>query len=432
MKTKRLVLGDLALVATLALCVAPASHAQAPAPPAARPTFEERLAAKAAESRHAVSLQNGKLSGPGWDLLVQEGQQSRFFLVGEEHGIAEIPTVVKELFRILQPAGYRHLAIEVSPPMATILDETARGADGLKRLSAFFKENPPGAPFFTLQEEAELLVAARAAVPGADPVLWGLDYEVMGAQVLLDAVRKQAPEGPAKAAAEALYQKAAADWKTVKETQNPGAFFSFANPPGLFDALRQAWPNPDPESALILDVLQETLAINQMFVKGQNWESNQRRAQLNRRNFLRLWNQARTRGTAPRVLFKFGAFHMTRGRSGTEVFDLGNLVSEMAAAEGSQSFHLLVIGAPGTQHAAFNPVKLQYEPAPVALVAQAALQTIVAQALPEGSTLFDLRALRPLFSAARTKTVDPELMRIVHGFDALLVLGGSQSARMLP
>ncbi|HEX5718499.1 MAG TPA: hypothetical protein VF179_20215 [Thermoanaerobaculia bacterium] len=59
------------------------------------------------------------------------------------------------------------------------------------------------------------------------------------------------------------------------------------------------------------------------------------------------------------------------------------------------------------------------------------LGPIVGQPLPEGFTLIDLRSLRPLFSAARTKKTDPELMRIVHGFDAILVLTGSRPSQMM-
>ncbi|HEV2845705.1 MAG TPA: hypothetical protein VG477_12715, partial [Thermoanaerobaculia bacterium] len=89
MKTKALMfLGFLALVVSGALAQEPAS------PPAKGPTFEERLAARAAENRYAVSYKNGAFSGPGWERLVEEGKKSRFFLVGEEHGVAEIPAVV--------------------------------------------------------------------------------------------------------------------------------------------------------------------------------------------------------------------------------------------------------------------------------------------------------------------------------------------------
>lgn len=430
---KRIILLLLAMVLLLDIVQA---QAQTPAPPstsAPAPTFEQRLAARAAENRHAVTFQNGAFSGPGWDMLLAEGRKSRFFLVGEEHGVAEIPAVVRELFLALQPAGYRHLAIEISPPMAAVLDERARGADGLQKLSSFFGEHPPGVAFFTLREEAELLVAARAAAAGSAPVLWGLDYEVSADRYLFDRMRRKAPDGPAKAAVEALHDKSAAAWKTVSTEKNPAAFFSFANPPEVLDDLRRAWPNPDPESALALDVIGETLAINRAFVEGRNWESNERRARLNRKNFLRHWSQARDTGpAAPRVLFKFGASHMLRGRNVSEVFDLGNLASEMAAAEGSQSFHLLVVGGAGTQHAVFNPVSLAYEPAPVDLVTEEGLQGIAGQALPEGYTVIDLRPLRPLLSSARTRTANPELMRIVHGFDAILILTGSRPSQMLP
>ena len=421
------------MLAILLLGLAGSSRAQAPSPsPTPAPTFEQRLAARAAENRHAVTFQNGAFSGPGWDLLLAEGRKSRFFLVGEEHGVAEIPAVVRELFRALQPDGYRHLAIEISPPMATVLDELARGADGLQKLSAFYRQYPPGVAFFTLKEEAELLVAARAAVAGSTPVLWGLDYEVTADRYLFDRIRRKAPDGPAKAAAEALYEQSAVAWKTVSTEKNPAAFFSFANAPEILNDLRQAWPNPDPESAQALDVIGETLAINRAFVENRNWESNDRRARLNRKNFLGHWVEDREMGPAPRVLFKMGASHMLRGRNVTEVFDLGNLVSEMAAAEGSQSFHLLVAGGDGTQHAIFNPMSLAYEPAPVDLVAEAGLRVITGQVLPAGYTLIDLRPLRPLLSAARTKTVDPELMRMVHGFDAVLILTGSHASQGLP
>lgn len=241
MKANRLALVGLAAV----LWTSSASAQTSPAP---APTFEERLAAKAAESRHAVRFKDGAFSGPGWDLLVKEGHASRFFLVGEEHGVAEIPAVVRELFRALQPAGYRHLAIEISPPMATVLDGLAR--EGLPKVTSFFQEYPPGVAFFTLKEEAELLVAARAAVAGDAPVLWGLDYEVTADRFLLDRMRRKTPEGPARQAVEALHEKSAAAWKTVSETKNPAAFFSFSASPDVLTDLRQAWPDPDPESAL--------------------------------------------------------------------------------------------------------------------------------------------------------------------------------------
>ena len=77
-------------------------------------------------------------------------------------------------------------------------------------------------------------------------------------------------------------------------------------------------------------------------------------------------------------------------------------------------------------------MEVPYEPAPDDAALEEGLGPIVGQALPQGFTLIDLRLLRPLLSYAQTKTVDPELMRIVHGFDAILVLTGSHPSQMLP
>ena len=71
-------------------------------------------------------------------------------------------------------------------------------------------------------------------------------------------------------------------------------------------------------------------------------------------------------------------------------------------------------------------------PANVDLANEEGLGPITSQPFPAGFTLIDLRPLRSLFSAARTKKSDPEIMRIVHGFDAILVLTGSHPSQMLP
>ena len=65
---------------------------------------------------------DGRLSGAGAELLLAAGRDAQFFLIGEEHGVAEIPLVAAGLFRELAPAGYRHLAIETGEFMAAELN----------------------------------------------------------------------------------------------------------------------------------------------------------------------------------------------------------------------------------------------------------------------------------------------------------------------
>ncbi len=59
---------------------------------------------------------------------------------------------------------------------------------------------------------------------------------------------------------------------------------------------------------------------------------------------------------------KFGASHMMRGRTSTEVFDLGTLVPELAEIEGGRAFQLLVLPGTGSRIAQLDPASLTYQP----------------------------------------------------------------------
>ena len=50
---------------------------------------------------------------------------------------------------------------------------------------------------------------------------------------------------------------------------------------------------------------------------------------------------------------------------------------------------------------------------------------------PDAFTLIDLRALRPPVFCQRHKALDADLVRTIHGFDALLVLTGSTASANL-
>ncbi|MBG7614255.1 hypothetical protein IWC96_03025 [Brevundimonas sp. BAL450] len=416
---RRAVLG-----ATASALAASSVRAQTPAAqtPAAPTALEERLVEAARAARHRLDYDGARFSGPAWDLLVERGRTAQFFLLGEDHGIAENPKLAAALYAALVPAGYEKLAVEISPPMAAELDAavTAGGIDGLRRLFA-----DPGAQvaFFGMAEEAELLAAARQASPDG-PFLWGLDYEVGGDRRLITRLH-EAPK-PAAATAALAELKAASDasWARYEETRNPQFIFSFSGDPALVRAVRAAWPDPDADSGWILDTLEETFEINRLWVSQQGHESNLRRARFNRANLLRYWRHERARDRAPRVMFKFGAGHMVRGLSPTAVFDIGTLAPEIAATVGGEAYHLLVLPGAGSQVAGFDPTAWTYRPGEAGHYGQG-LEPIIGQALPDAFTLIDLRPLRPLIPGGRLAAAGTDLSRLVHGFDAVLVMSGS-------
>jgi hypothetical protein len=108
----------------------------------------------------------------------------------------------------------------------------------------------------------------------------------------------------------------------------------------------------------------------------------------------------------------------------TETYDLGTLLPELAALEGSKAFHLLVLPGAGSKVAVFNPVEWTYAPAPAKDSYAKGLEPILGAAHAGAFTLIDLRPLRPLLVSGR-EGATPDLMRTVHGFDAVLVMSGS-------
>jgi hypothetical protein len=395
----------------------------APADEATGPSKEDKITAAAIENRSVLDFDGKTFSGPGWDRLVAEGRAAQFFLLGEEHGIAENPVLAAQLFAMLASHGYSKLAIEISPTMAGLLDD-ALARDGLDGLRDLFSR-PGGEPaFFGMEQEARMLAAVRAVVPVDEPVLWGTDYEVASDRPLIELLEKADKPPAAAVALEALAGASAASWAEYERTGSPQFIFGFAGDPALVRAVRDAWPEPDAASAVILDTLERTLSINNHWMQGRPWESNRARAELQRDNFLRHWKAEKRRGATPRVMAKLGGSHMVRGLSQTAVYDLGTLLPEIAAIEGGHSFSVLVLPGAESLVAVLNPSTWSYEPRPAKDSYGAGLEPLMGAAHEGAFTLIDLAALRAVVGMNRGE-LDDELFRVVHGFDMLLVMSGS-------
>ncbi|HET7232582.1 MAG TPA: hypothetical protein VFJ16_21410 [Longimicrobium sp.] len=400
-----------AALAALALCAAPLAA-------------QDSLAALLRANAHPMQADaDGRLSGAGAELLLAAGRDAQFFLIGEEHGVAEIPRVAAGLFRELAPAGYRHLAIETGEFLATELNRRVLADSGGAAYAAFVREYFPGAPFYNWREDAALLRTAIAAAGGRPDVLWGLDYDILADRYTLRRLRDIAPTPRARAAAEAVIARADSALRQALATQNPGLLMMFGGPDDVYAPLRAAYaPAPGSEADRIIRLMEATRQINGYFGRGEGYLSNLNRARLNKQQFMRQLDAATAReGRMPRVMMKFGSSHMVRGRSFTNVFDLGTLASEIADVHGSRSFGVLMLGGAGTKHAAIDPRVFRSVEAPVEVEPWA--QPFYDAADPQRWTVLDLRPIR-----ARIPRLGPlpaETLQVLYGFDAVVILSGS-------
>jgi hypothetical protein len=372
------------------------------------------LTAELQKSRLAVSLKEGKLSGPGADLLMNALASTQFFLIGEEHETAEIPKLATALLPAAWKNGYRHVAFEVGPfSIARVgsYEETA----------AYLKRYPWSLPFLSWKEEAEL--HAAAAKLGA--TIWGIDQEFIlaGTANLERLVTLAKDDASREAAAKLLERSRAGDAELVK-TKNPGALFMFTATAEDFTALRAAFAGNGEALKLIdaLDASREIYALN----RTSGWESNYKRSLLMKRLFSDAYAAAVAKGEArPKVFVKLGATHTMRGRSMTGVYDLGSLVPELAFLNGTRSFSLLVLPAGGfvNSHRPFSPddtdKRAAYDPAKALPFDAKPLFDAVS---PTEWSLFDLRPLRVALQRSKMEPLEPRFRNVLWGYDAILII----------
>ena len=91
-------------------------------------------------------------------------------------------------------------------------------------------------------------------------------------------------------------------------------------------------------SQSLVEALIQTHEIYGLNRAGRTYESNRQRALLMKSWFERKYTEAKGAGSgAPKVLFKFGLYHMYRGFNPLNSLEIGNHVAELAEGLGTQS-----------------------------------------------------------------------------------------------
>jgi hypothetical protein len=370
---------------------------------------------------YPLTLQAGELHGAGADSLWSEARRSRFVMVGEDHGFAEVPRFCAALFRGLHREGYRHVAIEVGPMSASVISSLAREREPLTAFRRFDAAHPWGLPFLFWQEEAE----------------WVIDAVRMGSpQILLERLVKLAKSSGSKALAESCLASARLDDRRLREQHNPGAMWMMATEAATFARLKAAFAPPSSEAGRIVRELEQSQQIYQPVFRGDGYSNNLDRSRLMKKNLGQYLAARRAAGEAsPRVLFKLGGSHTMQGKTVVSIYDLGSAVHELAELEGSRAFGLYIQGAGGTQN---NYRPFGSAPADTAAAVKSQGSDLYFAAEMAGSfagdstwRLVDLRPLRRALGGRGGKGVPPNLEKIAWSYDAALIVPQMHASRFL-
>lgn len=382
-----------------------------PTPEELKQKFQETLS----QSKLEVTVSGGKLSGPGAQFLNAHAASAQFVMLGEEHGVATIADTVRQWFPDLARLGYRHLAVEADPYMTAKLEAALRSG-GSKAVAKMLSvdEAKFALPFYNWVSEAELANAVVKANPASSPALWGLDQVFIGAYgLLLRDIASGANSADARSLASSLADQARGDLAFLSKTDL-----------AQFEKLRSLLNDErDASFAKLVDDMILSAKIYAPFIGKPGLSvhvANTERENYMKRRFQSLYEQA----GRPKVAFKFGSYHMSRGLSGTHVLSLASFVTDTALMQGAKSFNVLLLCGPGTKAAQF-----QGTPADCEMSVAKDFPDLVGLVDSKQPTLFDLAPWKD--KPRRWEHLSADVQSLVWAYDAILFIPNGKPAEQL-
>jgi hypothetical protein len=380
-------------------------------------TFEQKLR----EVRHDLRIEEGKVTGSAAPVLEKAISGAQYVLIGEDHITHEIPQFAAAVCDMMAPRGLTAMAVEAGPQVAKMVAASLGKPDRLSRMVAFTNRYPDSVAFLNVREENDLVEHCAEASHNPKFQLWGLDQELMGsAGWLLDQILATRPGTAATAVLTRMKAEEQKDAAIAKETGDPTKVFLFAASDTQLSEVAAILKREG--NAAANELFHELVESHEIYLKNMQGspESNSQRARLLKQNFRRDFDTAASNSQRQRVLFKFGEWHLYKGINPLHERDLGNYIAEMADGRGASSLHICILGAKGT-HALYGgysrPMKLE----PFVMVEDDDyhwLKPAVDNQVPNAWTLYDLRNLR----FQKLGTVDPDMQRVIYGYDLLVIV----------
>ncbi|NML65244.1 hypothetical protein HHL22_08515 [Hymenobacter sp. RP-2-7] len=381
-------------------------------PAAAQDSTLTRLA-----RQHLYPLQasGSSFSGPGWDRLLTDVRQSQFVLVGEYHGLAQIPVFVAAVAREFKPAVY---VGELDPYVAQKVTELAAQPG---EPTAYLRQYPSALCFASMAEEYGLLRQLRAQ----GTRLIGIDQVFAASAGPLYA---QLARLVKRRAARTYLQHQAARYQAqdqLNQQQHNQYYALTKQTPGSIDSLLTLTKAESPAA----QQLAQAYATSYHIYTGRGG-NHQHRLDLMKRNLLGELQpyQTATGLQTPPMLLKFGGVHLGRGVSPIrfgEFYDVGNLVQNLADVQHKKSLHVLVLGRQGYKLATLNPTNTEKLSVPYTEADyddELPIKAFANQACGPAWSMFDLRPLRDALTEGKLLVPNQSLQRTIMGYDYLVVI----------
>lgn len=367
---------------------------------------------------YEIRLSGGNLSGSGLDFLMKATDETQFFAVAEPHNSKEVPEITSALFKSLKVRhGFNYLALEQDPVMAQIVSDPS--AVGNREYVISLARKYPNAFTFITDQELEMISQVGSVSTGKRNRIWGLD-QVFGPIHTLDKLSTFAPNADVR---ERTLKLIALLKSNEAERTKQLERYTMAEV-GKIDEFNRVIEEYHPKAGSEAEFLISQMLLSARIYKnniaaesGQltGYTSNYEREENMKTLFMLEYRRAQATGDCwPKVLLKLGHYHLIRGRSWSNVLSLGNFISEFAKSNEMDSFHLAIYNnnASGEYGVLASSAAPDYKP----------LADVAAK---DKWVIIDLRPLRGYAHGARLAGLNPEMRRVILGFDAVLLIGGA-------
>jgi hypothetical protein len=325
---------------------------------------------------------NNAFEGKGWITLQDEISKNNSVLLGELHFSTEIPYFTNAIINNIKFDNY---ILEVDPYTINTISTKIKSLSPAE-LDKF--RNESGSALSFLQGEAEFDLFKNILQQNIKP--YGADQiSLFSDRLLFSELSKQSKNAKAKE----IYQQMIAN-SAAYDTKKNTTFYLFSD-----------------------DCLAKINALNALNISANEKEQLEA-LKLSKKLYLTRIHPLRVQYMKHLVLeklpewkdkknlFKFGANHMPKGESLKEVFDIGNLVSNIEEANYRTSLHIMVIGKEEGETLADLD---QYK----------SFLTVVKD---DNWYAYDLRPLKQAISKKKLKVEGLELERIIKGYDYLVFI----------
>jgi hypothetical protein len=371
---------------------------------------QDSLVTYMAKKNLTTFTKEGKsFSGEGWNKIMGQAQASDFVLVGEDHFTNEIPYFFSALTSQIK---FDNFFCEIDPYLANILQNNIKNYS-VPEFDKYKAEYSNSFSFFSISPEFELLkklVNSKTNIYGLDQIFLTSD------RVICNDLQQKTKNSKAKNIYTSISDSSKIYTETFTEDHSKPIFYMFTDnfqkqltELSLLDLSKE-------EKEII-----EAMKLSAKIYKEQNHHL---RIQLMKNQLMKI----NPEWSGEKNLFKFGAIHLAKGESLLKIYDIGNLVNNIADSKFKSTLNILIIEKSGTLGAPFGLPEQHVDENSNSLKQ---LKPIFKAVSGDQWHCFDLIPLREALENDKIIVKDKMLSRIIKGYDLLVIIPTVTAAKYI-